>query len=137
MNNKRNIGSVLVPVMLAIGVIGGIFIGKNVSLQKLSPEEEKLRMILGLIDQQYVDKINTDSLVEQIIPDVLASLDPHSVYIPASDLESTNDDLESSFGGVGVMFQMLNDTVNIEISNRGRGRRSGGKCRTSARRHDT
>lgn len=113
MNNKRNIGSVLVPVMLAIGVIGGIFIGKNVSLQKLSPEEEKLRMILGLIDQQYVDKINTDSLVEQIIPDVLASLDPHSVYIPASDLESTNDDLESSFGGVGVMFQMLNDTVNI------------------------
>lgn len=113
MNNKKNIGFVLVPLLLALGVIGGFFIGKYASMQKLSPEEEKLRMILELIEQQYVDEINTDSLLDKTIPDILASLDPHSVYIPASELEVTNDDLESSFGGVGVMFQLLNDTVNV------------------------
>lgn len=113
MKNNRNIGSVLIPLVLALGIIGGIFIGKHTSLQKVSPEEEKIRMIMDLIEQQYVDKINTDSLLDKAIPDILASLDPHSVYIPASELEATNDDLESSFGGVGVMFQILNDTVNV------------------------
>lgn len=113
MKNNRNIGFVLIPLILALGIIGGIFIGKHTSLQKVSPEEEKIRMIMDLIEQQYVDKINTDSLLDKAIPDILASLDPHSVYIPASELEATNDDLESSFGGVGVMFQILNDTVNV------------------------
>ena len=113
MKNNRNIGFVLIPLVLALGIIGGIFIGKHTSLQKVSPEEEKIRMIMDLIEQQYVDKINTDSLLDKAIPDILASLDPHSVYIPASELEATNDDLESSFGGVGVMFQILNDTVNV------------------------
>lgn len=113
MNNRKNLGYVLIPLVLALGVIGGIFIGKYTSFQKLSPGEEKLRMIMELIDQQYVDEINTDSLLDKTIPDILASLDPHSVYIPASELAATNDDLESSFGGVGVMFQVLNDTVNV------------------------
>lgn len=113
MKNNRNIGFVFIPLVLALGIIGGIFIGKHTSLQKVSPEEEKIRMIMDLIEQQYVDKINTDSLLDKAIPDILASLDPHSVYIPASELEATNDDLESSFGGVGVMFQILNDTVNV------------------------
>lgn len=110
---KVNIGFVLVPLMLAVGIVGGFFIGKHASLKQLSPEEEKLRTILGIIDQQYVDKINTDSLLDKAIPDILASLDPHSVYIPASELTLTNDDLESSFGGVGVMFQIMNDSVSV------------------------
>lgn len=113
MNNKRNIGYVLLPVILALGVILGIFVGKYSSTNTLSPQEEKWRTIVGLIEQQYVDEVNVDSLLEMSIPDILASLDPHSVYIPASELQATNDDLESSFGGVGVMFQIINDTVNV------------------------
>lgn len=113
MNKKAKLSNVLIPLVLAAGLIGGIFIGKNISFQKVSPEEAKLRMILDLIDHQYVDNINTDSLLDQAIPELLALLDPHSVYIPASELAATNDDLESSFGGVGVMFQILNDSVNV------------------------
>lgn len=113
MTKKINIGTLLVPVVLVAGLIGGIFIGQRVGTGHLSPEEEKIRMVLNLIDQQYVDKVNTDSLLDMVIPDMLASLDPHSVYIPASELQTANDDLESSFGGVGVMFQILNDTVNV------------------------
>lgn len=113
MTNKIKNSSFLLPIFLVVGIIGGIFIGSRVSKGHLSPEEEKIRMVLSLIDQQYVDEVNTDSLLDMIIPDMLASLDPHSVYIPASELQITNDDLESSFGGVGVMFQILNDTVNV------------------------
>lgn len=113
MNNKININSVLIPAVLAVGIICGIFIGRKVSTGRLSPEEEKIRMVMSLIKDQYVDEVNTDSLLDMAIPEMLASLDPHSVYIPASELQATNDDLESSFGGVGVMFQVLNDTVNV------------------------
>lgn len=111
--NKRNIVAVLLPIVLAVGLIGGIFIGKLTESRRTSPEEEKLHTVLELIKQQYVDEINVDSLLETTIPDLLLQLDPHSVYIPKKDLQATNDDLESSFGGVGVMFQILNDTVNV------------------------
>ena len=113
MDKKRNFGYVLVPLMLCVGLIGGTLIGKYISSGNLSPEEEKLRTVLGIIHDQYVDEIDTDSLLDKTIPDILAQLDPHSVYIPKEDLQITNDDLESSFGGVGVAFQMLNDTVNV------------------------
>lgn len=103
----------LVPIALAVGLIGGAFIGKRAATDNLSPQEEKLKMILGLINEQYVDQINTDSLLESVIPDLLASLDPHSVYIPTSDIVATNDELEGSFGGIGIVFQVLNDTVNV------------------------
>ncbi|MDE7401951.1 MAG: S41 family peptidase [Muribaculaceae bacterium] len=113
MSAKKNISAALVPIALSLGIIGGIFIGKYTGVQKVSPTEEKLRMILDLISGQYVDKINTDSLLDSTIPELLASLDPHSVYIPASELQTTNDELEGSFGGVGIMFQVINDTVNV------------------------
>ncbi len=113
MSSKRNLGSVLVPLALSAGIIGGIFIGRHSAVRTSSPGEDKIRTILELIDRQYVDKVNTDSLLDAIIPDILAALDPHSVYIPKSELQATNEDLESSFGGIGVMFQILNDTVNV------------------------
>lgn len=113
MKSNRNWGYVLVPLVLSLGIIGGIFIGRYSSMVHLTPEEEKLRTILGLIEQQYVDEVDPDSILDKAIPDLLAQLDPHSVYIPKEDLQITNDDLESSFGGVGVMFQVLNDTVNV------------------------
>ncbi len=109
----RNIYKALLPMILAIGIVGGIFIGKYVADIQLSPEEQKLRTILGLIREQYVDEIDIDSLMEKSIPDMLASLDPHSAYIPKSELTMTNNELESSFGGVGVSFQVINDTVTV------------------------
>lgn len=113
MKRTNNLSAVFIPIVLAIGLIGGFFIGKRVSQRSLSPEEEKIRMVMNLIKSQYVDEIDTDSLLDRAIPEMLAMLDPHSVYIPASELQSTNDDLESSFSGIGVMFQVINDTVNI------------------------
>ena len=109
---KHNISLTLLPIMLALGAVGGFFIGRMGSSGS-SPAVQKLNTILGLIDGEYVDRINLDSLLEVTYPELLAALDPHSAYIPASDLTAVNDDLAGSFSGVGVSFQILNDTVAV------------------------
>ena len=110
---KKNYGYILLPLFLSLGIIGGLFIGRYSSEQRMSPGEEKRRTVLGMIQEQYVDPIDIDSLINESIPDLLASLDPHSAYIPAESLTIANDDLEGSFGGIGVAFQVLNDTVTV------------------------
>lgn len=99
--------------MFCAGIVGGIFIGRYTRMERLSPEEEKLMGILGLINEQYVDKVNTDSLLETSYANLLSSLDPHSAYIPKSDFTAVNDELEGAFSGVGVSFQIINDTVMV------------------------
>lgn len=113
MNKKRNLANVLIPLVLAVGVAGGIFIGKYMSISRISPAEEKLRTIADLIDNEYVDDIDVDSLLAAVVPDLLAGLDPHSVYLSADELRSTNEDMEGHFSGVGVSFQIVNDTVVV------------------------
>ena len=113
MKVKKNLGLVALPLLLSLGVVGGIFIGRDITHRSLSDKEEKLRTVLRLIESEYVDAIDVDSLIEAQFPELLNSLDPHSAYIAASELQSVNDDLEGSFSGVGVSFQILNDTVNV------------------------
>lgn len=104
---------ILLPLLVAVGVGCGIFIGRYVTTKPLTEKEEKLRMVLRLIQSDYVDQLNMDSLIEATFPDLMASLDPHSAYIPAEELQAVNDDLSGSFSGVGVSFQILNDTVQV------------------------
>lgn len=113
MKQSRNPGYVLLPLALAAGIVGGIFIGRIPSGESKFEKNEKLATILSLIDEQYVDKINIDSLLDTMIPDLLGSLDPHSAYIPKSELTAVNDELEGSFSGVGVSFQIINDSVRV------------------------
>lgn len=110
---KNKILSALLPLVLAGGLVGGIFIGRSFFGGQLSPEEEKLRTMLSLIKSDYVDDVALDSLMEGTYSGLMAQLDPHSVYIPSSDVETVTDELEGSFSGVGVSFQVINDTVNI------------------------
>lgn len=110
---KRNTGHVFIPLILAIGLVGGIFLGKLFYGGSISRQEEKLRTVLGLIQNEYVDDVSLDSLIEGTYTGLMSMLDPHSVYIPASDLDVVNDELEGSFSGVGVSFQIMNDTVNV------------------------
>ena len=104
---------ILLPFLLAAGVGCGIFIGRYITTRSLTAKEEKLRLVLNLIKSDYVDQLDMDSLIESTFPDLLASLDPHSAYIPAEDLQTVNDDLSGSFSGVGVSFQIINDTVQV------------------------
>lgn len=78
-------------------------------LAKRTPLQE----VLDLINLKYVDKVNTDTLGNDAIQEMLGHLDPHSVYIPASILQEVNEDLEGNFEGIGVEFQIINDTVHV------------------------
>ncbi len=77
------------------------------------PYQDKLSRLYEIIENDYVDAIDLDSLLETQIPSLLKSLDPHSSYIPASDLEEVNGELEGSFSGVGIQFQVMNDTICV------------------------
>lgn len=112
MKNIKN-PIVWIPLVLAIGVVGGIFLGRSVFDRPSNLAEDKLRMMMSLIDNEYVDDVSLDSIMEGTYAGLMAMLDPHSVYIPASDVEAVTDELEGSFSGVGVSFQIMADTVNI------------------------
>ncbi|MGL4411493.1 MAG: S41 family peptidase [Bacteroidales bacterium] len=109
---------VLLPILIAISIALGIFIGNHYLLLSKRGDsklnlDHKMSALLEIVKSRYVDSLSMDSLVEQAIPKVLSGLDPHSVYISAKDLEAVNEDLEGSFSGIGVQFNIQNDTVMI------------------------
>ena len=69
--------------------------------------------MLDIIKDKYVDSVHADSLSDEAIQGLLSHLDPHSYYIPAVDQVEMNEDLQGNFQGIGVEFQILNDTVNV------------------------
>lgn len=73
----------------------------------------KIDGLLHIIDKNYVDSVDIDELIEKAMPKVLAELDPHSMYIPAKDLEETNSELAGSFSGVGIQFMIQSDTIYV------------------------
>ncbi len=105
-------------ILIAIGVLIGKLIGSQGSglpnrSMLVYPQNNKLNTVLDLISSEYVDTVNTSKMVEEMIPHLLDKLDPHSVYIPAKDLQQVNEELEGNFGGIGVQFSMQNDTVMV------------------------
>ncbi|MBP8904345.1 MAG: S41 family peptidase [Paludibacteraceae bacterium] len=121
--NKRNIWIIVVIVLTALSalLLGNLIAeraqrGKN--LKDLSGlfsfgNSSKVSDLLSLIDGQYVDSVDLDSITDEVMSDIVSKLDPHSVYIPAKDLEAVNSELEGSFSGIGVQFNIQSDTVMI------------------------
>ena len=70
-------------------------------------------MINSIAYDQYVDSVNIANLVEESLPEILKKLDPHSVYIPASEAESAMQDLKGSFVGIGIQFMIYDDTIRV------------------------
>lgn len=112
-SKNRSWSMLMIPIVFAVGVAGGLWMGKYFFATYTSPKEAKLHALLKMIEEEYVDDVNIDSLYEELYPKVLSLLDPHSAYIPASELQAVTEDLEGSFSGVGVSFQVINDTVNV------------------------
>ena len=111
-NSKNTIA--WIPIVIALSLIGGIWLGLHFSYKvSHTSGQRKLDNILGLIESDYVDEVDIDSIIELTIPKLMANLDPHSTYIPASELQAVNEDLDGSFSGIGVSFTMLTDTVTI------------------------
>ena len=102
------------PLVISVSIVIGIFLGNCINeVKPKSSGQEKLATILGLINKDYVDTLDIDSIIEMALPDLLSGLDPHSSYISRTDFKAVNDDLEGSFSGVGISFQIIGDTVTI------------------------
>ncbi len=98
-------------LLLGITFFGGIFVGRKNNLTLVGGN--RVSSILSLIQSNYVDALNMDSINEQIIPIVLSQLDPHSSYLPAAESKAESEVLDGSFEGIGIQFNRLKDTVIV------------------------
>ena len=118
---KQNKPNRLTPLIMAICTIVGIVIGTFYAnhfsgnrLNIINSGSNRLNNLLHIIDDQYVDNVNIDSLVDMAIPQILSDLDPPSVYIKAADAQKAADDLKASFSGIGVEFVIRQDTIHVQ-----------------------
>lgn len=126
--NKKTL--IYLPIIIAFSITLGMWIGKYFSCNNLNlylklkfdstninksniTAYEKLQAVLYYIENDYVDKINKDSLINKAIISLLHQLDPHSIYIPPSDFKEMNEPLEGEFEGIGIEFSIQQDTIVI------------------------
>ena len=110
---------VWLPLLFAIVMIIGMLIGFRLrgninptgffKTRKSTPVQE----VMDLVNMKYVDPVSMDTLGDNAIDGMLTHLDPHSIFIPAVDLSEVNEDLQGNFEGIGVEFQIFDDTVNV------------------------
>ena len=110
------------PLWFAVVLVIGVFIGRDLApsqkgaslfSSKKKSAANKFVETLNFLEEQYVDTINQKALVEEAITAVLRKLDPHSFYIPVEDLKGINESLEGTFEGIGVEFNIHNDTILV------------------------
>ncbi len=118
---KPNKSNRLMPMLMALCVVVGILIGTFYAnhfsgnrLNIINSGSNRLNNLLHIINDQYVDEVDIDSLVDVAIPQILSDLDPHSVYISAKEAQQVADDLKGSFSGVGVEFVIRDDTIRVQ-----------------------
>ncbi len=103
------------PLVISVAIVLGIVIGNYISTKKfILDKDRKINAVLNLIQSEYVDSIEVKDLVEQAIPAIIGNLDPHSYYIPASDVRAENEKLDGQMSGIGVSFFMMRDTANVD-----------------------
>ena len=122
---KNSKHTIIFPLILACGVVLGILLGQFVGRNRA---ETQFRSLIGrsgmqmtnkimqtsmLIEHRFVDSISMDSLSELVIPLMIKELDPHSVYIPAREMQELNEPLEGEFDGVGISFNTASDTILV------------------------
>ncbi len=114
MANKKL--QVWLPLVFSIVMIVGMFLGYGLGGGTdffKTDKKTSLQEALDVIRRNYVDKVNTDSLQNGAIQEMMGELDPHSVYFPPVELKAANEDLAGNFEGIGVEFNIFSDTVNI------------------------
>jgi carboxyl-terminal processing protease len=116
----KNKISLYLPLLLAVTLVAGILVGnslkRNSEANLAGPRintSNKLETVLSLIQQGYVDTVNIQDIIEKTIPDILKRLDPHTVYIPASNMQEVTEEMQGNFSGIGVQFSIQEDTVRV------------------------
>jgi len=105
------------PFLLASAIAAGILIGANMinspAQTGLFGGADKFREIMSYIERNYVDDVDSEELVETAITNMLEKLDPHTIYIPAKDIDLSRSQLEGKFDGIGIEFNIFKDTIYV------------------------
>lgn len=114
MKSKQKFLPLLLFSCVAMGVIiGGMINFPQRTLSKKNASKAKIERLIDFINDEYVDDVNSDSIVDLTVSSILANLDPHSVYIPPSEQSSEAEIMKGELVGIGVNFYMYNDTVTV------------------------
>ena len=110
----------ILPSLIASALALGLFVGGkldfNDSPEKLfttNSKKDKLNRLIDYIDYEYVDEIDTDSIVDVTVNNILEKLDPHSVYIPKQEMSKVSENMKGDFVGIGVTFYAYNDSISV------------------------
>ncbi|KAA5827665.1 S41 family peptidase [Algibacter amylolyticus] len=108
------------PLIIGVAIAAGIFIGGKLDFNDSSDrlfstnsKKDKLNRLIDYIEYDYVDDINTDSIVDVTVNGILENLDPHSVYIPKEDMARVAEEMKGDFVGIGVSFYTYKDTIAV------------------------
>ncbi|MDT0676580.1 S41 family peptidase [Autumnicola musiva] len=110
---------IYIPLLLGLACALGIFMGARLDLSTSdglfseNPKKQKLNRLIDYIDYEYVDDVNTDSIVDVTVNKILENLDPHSVYIPKQEYDAVSENMQGDFVGIGVSFYSVGDTVVV------------------------
>ena len=111
---------VYIPFIIGLAVAAGIFIGGNLDFGDTSDKlftsnskKDKLNRLIDYIDYEYVEDVNTDSIVDVTVNGILDNLDPHSVYIPKEKMKRSAENMKGNFVGIGINFYTFKDTITV------------------------
>jgi carboxyl-terminal processing protease len=112
------VNKIYLPIIIAIAVAFGLLLGNKLSngsnsLSGKNTNKNKLNKLIEFIEREYVDDINTDSIVDLTVNGILNNLDPHSIYIAKNEMQTVNESMKGDFVGIGVNFYMYNDTLAV------------------------
>ena len=117
----RDRHKVWTPLLFSIVLVTGMVFGFNLrdtlrnkrNIATVIERNDRLEEIIDLINAKYVDTVKSNLLYKDAVAGILNPLDPHTVYIPAEELQGVNDDLEGGFSGIGVEFSIIRDTIRV------------------------
>jgi carboxyl-terminal processing protease len=109
-----------IPLLIGLAIAAGVMIGGKLNFTDTSDrlfttnsKKDKLNRLIDYIDYEYVDEVNTDSIVDVTVNGILDNLDPHSTYIPKSELQRVTENMKGDFVGIGINFYTYRDTITV------------------------
>ncbi|WP_179344373.1 S41 family peptidase [Winogradskyella ursingii] len=109
-----------IPLIIGVAIAAGVVIGGKMNFTDTSDnlfttnsKKDKINRLIDYIDYEYVDDVNTDSIVDVTVNGILDNLDPHSTYIPKADLERITENMKGDFVGIGINFYPYKDTIAV------------------------
>lgn len=99
--------------ILALLIIFVVAFANSSSAQIFNEDMYKFGKALHFIDNQYIDSVDRAKLVEKAIKSIIEDLDPHTVYLTKEEVQEMNESLEGNFEGIGIEFNIHNDTIYV------------------------